>query len=118
LIDALKLPSELIRVIYEAAGDEYHPIHDPAILAAARTRYKLSERYILYLGGLDQRKNVPQLVRAFAHLHQQFDDPNLQLLISGNPDKQRGPLFPDPRSVAADLGMTGQILYRFIEEED
>src|SRR5436309_4863151 len=71
MIDALKIPPERIRVIYEAAGDEYHPIHDPAILAAARTRYKLSERYILYLGGLDQRKNVPQLVRAFARLHQQ-----------------------------------------------
>ena len=45
-------------------------------------------------------------------------DPDLQLLIAGNPDKQRGTLFPDPRPVAAGLGMTGQIIYRFIEEED
>jgi len=118
MINTLKLPAERIRVIYEAAGDQYHPIHDLAILKAARARYGLGERYIFYLGGLDQRKNVPQLVRAFAHLHQQFDDPDLQLLISGNPDKQHGALFPDPRPVAADLGMTGQILYRFIEEED
>lgn len=118
IIDALKLPAERIRVIYEAAGDEYRPITDPAILAAARARHGLGERYILYLGGLDQRKNVPQLVRAFAHLVREFDDPDLQLLISGDPDKQRGPLFPDPRPVAADLGMTGQILYRFVEEED
>ena len=118
MIDALRLPSERIRVIYEAAGDEYHPIDDPTILAEARTRYGVGDRYILYLGGLDQRKNVPQLVRAFAHLHRQLADPNLQLLISGNPDKQHGPLFPDPRPIAADLGMTGQILYRFIEDED
>jgi glycosyltransferase involved in cell wall biosynthesis len=61
---------------------------------------------------------VPQLVKAFAHVHRQLGDPNLQLLIAGNPDKQSGPLFPDPRPVAADLGMTGQIVYRFIEEED
>ncbi|HJT55816.1 MAG TPA: glycosyltransferase, partial [Ktedonobacteraceae bacterium] len=59
-----------------------------------------------------------QLVRAFAHLYKLLGDPNLQLLIAGNPDKQSGPLFPDPRPVAADLGMTGQIVYRFIEEED
>jgi glycosyltransferase involved in cell wall biosynthesis len=118
MIDALNVPAERIRVIYEAAGDEYQPITDSAVLAEVRARYGLNQRYILYLGGLDQRKNVPQLVRAFAHLYQQLGDPNLQLLIAGNPDKLSEPLFPDPRPVAADLGMTGQIVYRFIEEED
>lgn len=118
IMEVLKLPEERIRVIYEAAGDEYSPVTDPQILAAARKRYGLNERYVFYLGGLDQRKNVPQLVRAFAQLHGQMGDPKLQLLIAGNPDKQKGPLFPDPRPVAADLGMTGQIIYRFIEEED
>jgi len=118
IINTLKLPPERIHVIYEAAGDEYRPITDPARLAAARARYGVGERYIFYLGGMDQRKNVTQLVRAFAHLHRQIGDPDLQLLIAGNPDKQQGPLFPDPRPVAADLGMTGQIIYRFIEEED
>lgn len=118
IVDALKLPSERIRVIYEAAGEEYRPITDPEILAAARKRYGLNERYIFYLGGLDQRKNVPQLVKAFSFLYRQMGDPNLQLLISGNPEKQNGLLFPDPRPVAADLGMSGQIVYRFVEEED
>src|SRR6266705_2560553 len=118
MIDALKLPPERIRVIYEAAGEEYRPITDPTVLAATRARYGLNGRYILYLGGLDQLKNVPQLVRAFAHLYQQLGDPNLQLLIAGNPDKLSEPLFPDPRPVAADLGMSGQIIYRYIEEED
>jgi len=118
MVDALKLPAERIRVIYEAAGDEYKPVTDPATLAKVRAKYGLGERYVFYLGGLDQRKNVPQLVRAFAQLYGQLGDPKLQLLIAGNPDKQKGPLFPDPRPVAADLGMTGQIVYRFIDEED
>ncbi len=118
IIDALKIPAERIRVIYQAAAEAYRPVTDPTVLAAARARYGLGERYILYLGGLDQRKNVPQLVRAFAHLYSQIEDPDLQLMIAGNPDQQSGPLFPDPRPVAADLGMTRQIIYRFIEEED
>ena len=118
MVDALKIPPERIRVIYEAAGDEYHPIADPEILATARARYGISERYIFYLGGLDQRKNVLQLIRAFSHLYHQLGDPDLQLVISGNPDKQKGQLFPDPRPVAADLGMDSQIVYRFIEDED
>ena len=118
MIEAFKLPPERVRVIYEAAGDEYHPISDPTVLAAARVRYGLGERYVFYLGGLDQRKNVPQLVRAFAQLYRQLGEPDLQLFIAGNPDKQRGPLFPDPRPVASELGISDQVIYRFVEEED
>jgi glycosyltransferase involved in cell wall biosynthesis len=118
IMDAIKLPAERIRVIYEAAGEQYRPITDLEELARVRARYGVGARFVFYLGGLDARKNVPALVRAFAHLYRQIGDPDLQLLIAGNPDKKSGPLFPDPRPIAADLGMTGQIVYRFIEEED
>lgn len=118
IVDALNLPAERIRVTYLAVSDEMKPVEDPEKLAAARARYGITGRYIFYLGGLDARKNVPQLIRAFAHLYKRLDEPGLQLLISGNPDKQRGSLFPDPRPVAADLGMNGQILFRFVEDED
>jgi glycosyltransferase involved in cell wall biosynthesis len=118
-MDVLHVPAERIRVIYEAAGDEYTPVTDPAALAMARRRYGLGQQYILYLGGLDQRKNVLQLVRAFAHLYWQLGDPNLQLFISGDPDKKKNEsLFPDPRPVAAELGVADKIIYRFVEEED
>ncbi|HCF84884.1 MAG TPA: glycosyltransferase family 1 protein, partial [Ktedonobacter sp.] len=112
------LPAERIRVTYEAAGDEYRPITDTTILAQARAHYQMGERYIFYLGGLDQRKNVPQLVRAFAHLYKQLEQPDLQLLISGNPDKQKGSFFPDPRPIAAELGISDQVIYRFVEDAD
>jgi len=118
IMDALKIPAERMRVIYEAAGDEYTPVTDPTALATVRARYGLGEQYIFYLGGLDQRKNVLQLVRAFAHLYRQLENPNLQLFISGDPAKQNGPLFPDPRPVAAALGVTNQVVYRFVEDED
>lgn len=118
IIEMLKIPAERIRVIYEAAGPEYRPITDPETLAAARARYGLGKRYVFYLGGLDLRKNIPQLVRAFARLYEQIKDPDLQLLIAGNPDKNKGPLFPDPRPLAAELGISKQIVYSYIEEED
>ncbi len=118
IVDTLKIPPERIRVTYLAAGDELAPIKDPAVLAEARSLYGLGEHYILYLGGLDQRKNVLQIVRAFAALYRQLGDPHLQLFIAGDPDKRSGPLYPDPRPVAADLGITSQVIYRFVEEED
>ncbi|HET8844941.1 MAG TPA: glycosyltransferase family 1 protein [Ktedonobacteraceae bacterium] len=118
MIDALKIPSERIRVTYEAAGEEYTPVEDEAKLAEVRTRYGINGRYVFYLGGLDARKNVPQLIRAFARLLRLIDDPGLQLLISGDPDRRHGPLFPDPRPVAAELGISERVLFRFVEDED
>ena len=120
IVDLMNIPPERIRVIYLAAGDEYHPIPDPSMRAEVRARYGVGERYVFYLGGLDRRKNVPQLVRAFAQLYYRLADPNLQLFIAGDPDKQPGPqsMYPDPRPIAAELGVKDRIICHFVEEKD
>jgi len=118
IMDVTDLPPERVRVTYLAAGDNCHPILDPCLRAEARARYGLGERYIFYIGNLDKRKNVPQLVRAFAQLYHRLGDPNLQLFIACDTDKQNGPLYPDPRLVAAELGITDRVICRFVEERD
>jgi glycosyltransferase involved in cell wall biosynthesis len=118
IIDLLSIPPERVRVIYLAAGENCYPVLDPRLQAEARVRYGLDERYIFYIGNLDKRKNVPQLIRAFARLYQQLGDPHLQLFIAGDPDKHSGPLYPDPRPVAEELGVADRIIYRYVEEKD
>jgi glycosyltransferase involved in cell wall biosynthesis len=118
IMDTLKIPAERIRVIYEAASDECQPVTDPTILAEARARYGLGERYVFYLGGLDQRKNVSQLVRAFAQVYYRLGDPNLQLLISGNPARLQGTFFPDFRPIAAECNVADKMILRFVKDED
>src|SRR5207249_2055433 len=54
IVDVLHIPAERIRVIYQAAGDEYKPVTDATMLAKVRARYGVGEQYIFYLGGLDQ----------------------------------------------------------------
>lgn len=118
IVETLKLPPDLIRVVYPAVGENLVPIIDQEVLAKVRARYHLSDLYILYLGGLDQRKNVLQVVRAFADLCQQSCDPHLQLFIVGDPDKQSGPLYPDPRTIASKSGIADRVVYGFVREED
>jgi glycosyltransferase involved in cell wall biosynthesis len=118
IMDTLNIPAERIRVIYEAAGDECQPITDPTVLTEARARYGLGERYVFYLGGLDQRKNVSQLVRAFAQVYHKLGDPNLQLLISGNPDRLQGAFFPDFRPIASEHNIADKMILRFVKDED
>ena len=64
IVRHLGIPAERIRVIYLAADAAYQPVSDAAMLDAVRARYRLPEQFVLYLGGFDQRKNVPNLLRA------------------------------------------------------
>jgi glycosyltransferase involved in cell wall biosynthesis len=68
LIAAYGLPPERITVIYEAAAPRFHP-QPPEAVAAARARYGLPERYLLFVGTIEPRKNLPRLLAAFEAVH-------------------------------------------------
>jgi len=66
LIARYHVPPEKVTVVYPGRDETLYPVTDPAVLAAVRARYGLSERYILYVGTLQPRKNLVRLVEAFA----------------------------------------------------
>lgn len=54
-----------ITVVYPGVDTHFHPIAPPA-LDAFRQRRGLPERFILFVGTLEPRKNLPMLLHAFA----------------------------------------------------
>src|SRR5450631_3903928 len=46
----------------------FQPVHDAERLRAVRQKYKLPERFILWCGQIESRKNVARLLRAFARI--------------------------------------------------
>ncbi len=64
----LKVPKEKVRVVPGAASPSFRPITDATQLEAVRARHGLYDPYILYVGTIEPRKNLPRLVRAFASL--------------------------------------------------
>jgi glycosyltransferase involved in cell wall biosynthesis len=61
-----RLPEQRVSVVHEAAGTGFVPIADAAKRARIRRRYGLPERFVLYVGAIEPRKNLPRLMEAFA----------------------------------------------------
>jgi glycosyltransferase involved in cell wall biosynthesis len=79
IVRLLGIPPERIVVTYDACDDRFSP-PDPARLAAFRMRAGLPEHFILFLGTLEPRKNLPTLLEAYARIAKSTDAP---LIIGG-----------------------------------
>ncbi len=59
------VPSDRMRVVYPGVDPVLGPVSDPGQLPALREHYGLPERYLLFLGTLQPRKNIARLVQAY-----------------------------------------------------
>jgi glycosyltransferase involved in cell wall biosynthesis len=68
LVERFHVPEERVRVIYPAIDADFRPVERPDELARFRAEHHLPERYLLFLGTLEPRKNLLGLVEAYARL--------------------------------------------------
>ena len=68
LMAAYGVPAEKITVIPEAADPQFHP-QSPETVTIVRARYELPQRYLLFVGTIEPRKNLGRLLEAFEALH-------------------------------------------------
>lgn len=78
--ELLGVPRERIDLAYPGVDARFRPLPAEEV-RAFRERLGLPERFILYLGTLEPRKNLPALVEAFALLRR--DQPDLHLVLAG-----------------------------------
>jgi glycosyltransferase involved in cell wall biosynthesis len=115
IIAHLSLAQDHVRAVYLAGGDNYTPTPAPSD-TDVRTRYSLPERYVLYLGGFDVRKNVAALIDAY-HCAAPSIGETHPLVIAGQLPANDTPFAPDPRRLAQEHGLDERIV-RFIDFPD
>mgnify|MGYP001565565487 CR=1 FL=1 len=68
LIDLLKIEESKIKVIYEGVDHKFQIINNQVELDNVSKKYKLPDKFILYLGTLEPRKNIESIIEAYSKL--------------------------------------------------
>jgi glycosyltransferase involved in cell wall biosynthesis len=85
IIQHLGVAEHKITVTPLAASKNFSPVTDISALDRVRLKYNLPDKFILYLGRIDTRKNIPTLIRAFAQATKEVPH---SLIIAGKKDHQ------------------------------
>ncbi|QIX62935.1 glycosyltransferase family 4 protein [Hymenobacter sp. BT18] len=103
------LSGERIRVVPNAADAHFQPQLAPE-QQATRERYSAGKPYFLFVGALQPRKNLVNLLRAFDEFKQRTGAPT-KLLVVGRTAWQAGPIFEVYRHLEhrRDVHLTGRV---------
>ena len=118
IIRYIGIDADRITVTPLAVNEAYHPRMGAERDAAVREKYNLPDRFVLYIGGFDVRKQVNQLLLAYSYVGPAEGD-DLMLVIAGKEPEWGSPVFPDLRKYTAELGINDFVQWiGGVDEED
>jgi glycosyltransferase involved in cell wall biosynthesis len=109
VINLIGVAPEKVVVVPNGVTAEFHPA-DPVEVSAFRQRMGLPERYILFLGTLEPRKNLVRLIEAYSLLHTrgQITAASIPpLVIAGG----KGWYYQEIFSRVTALGLAGKVTF-------
>jgi glycosyltransferase involved in cell wall biosynthesis len=80
-VEILGIPETRIRVIYPGVAEAFFNV-TVGYVERIRAQYKLDAPYILFIGCIEPRKNIPTLIRAYLHTKPALRR-EMQLVIAG-----------------------------------
>jgi glycosyltransferase involved in cell wall biosynthesis len=104
VVRLLGVPPEKVEVVYCGIDEAFRPLAEDQV-AAFRSQHGLPERFILFVGTIEPRKNVTRLIEAFADLR--FAICDLRLVIGG----AKGWFYQDVFARVEELGLQGEVMF-------
>jgi len=116
IIRTYQLAPETVTATLLAASTRFKPVDDDEEINRVRQRYGIKGDYILTLGSIQPRKNMPRLIRAFAALCRESSvHPLPTLVVAG----KRAWLYEETLEAAENSRVREQILFTgYIPEAD
>ena len=110
----LHIPEEKIKVIHSAVAPVFKVIEDEIYLKKIKDKYKTGDKFILDVGTLEPRKNLPFLVRAY-HLALEKSQISHNLVLSG----KKGWYYDDLFRLIKNLNLENKVIFTgYVAEED
>lgn len=101
LIQHLKISKDMIRVIYPSGHESFSRESNPKLQQQVKARFGISDRYFLFVGTIEPRKNLARVIEAFSiFLDAVKSGSRYQLVVVGQKDFGKGKLF---KSITHDL---------------
>lgn len=116
-IEHLGLPADRVINVSTAADAMFRPIHlDAQAAGSVRDRYGITRGFLMYTGGIDHRKNLEGLIRAYARLPIDVRSKHQLVVVCSATSAQKAVL----RRVAGDaaLGEEECVVTGFIPDAD
>ena len=65
ILKRFRLPQDDVQAIYNGVSPDYHKVADEQLLTEVKMAYGLPERFVLFLGNRDPKKNMEGAIEAF-----------------------------------------------------
>lgn len=124
IIRTLRLPANRVHVVYHGPISDVKSGGDGSAewldhLESVRLKYELPQRFFLYLGGFDVRKNVDGVVQGYARYLQRGGDADIALVLAGKLPQGASRFIADPRESVDANRLGSQVRYvGWVEEVD
>ncbi len=105
IIELLKVPEEKITVHLLGVNSEFQVL-DQNVIQEKLAPYNLPNEYILFVGTIEPRKNIPNLLRAYAQLREDIPDV-LPMVLGG----QLGWHADESLQTITDLGLENCVIW-------
>lgn len=85
ILKYFRVPEDRVEVIYNGVEEKFSPVKDERLFIMVKEKYKLPDRFILYLGSTKPYKNLDGALEAFSKLRKKYMNPDnhIYLVIGG-----------------------------------
>ncbi|MGE5140146.1 MAG: glycosyltransferase family 4 protein, partial [Rudaea sp.] len=110
----MNVPGGKIHVVYEGVSPLFHPVHEQEGLAAVRAKYDLPQSFILSVGTIEPRKNLPMLFEAYRALLERDRSAPLLVVVG-----RKGWLYQPVFDKLRELGLVERVRFAdWVEGQD